>query len=217
VGSLAACGLAWLAPWAPLVAAAVGLVALRPLVLARRLRRVGSPAPGVASLAALLADGRYRGVPVREEPAGPHGGGRWVPGRGEIRLAEGMLARRDVDALIVLEHERGHAAGDLPAPRAYRVGLVAAFLAALALGLNRRLDPNAATLVMAAAWAVATLHVLRNEWAATAYALRLARDWPSELRREARGRLFAAYGVYLAEWALLGLGVLLLAAVVHCV
>jgi len=215
VATLAGCGVGWLAPWAPVVVVALALVLARPVVLAPRLRRVGSPAPGVASLAALLTDGRYRGVPVREEPAGPYGGGRWV--RGEIRLAEGMLVRRDVDALMILEHERGHAAGDLPAPRSYRVGLVAAFLVALALGLNRRLDADAVGLVMGAAWLVAALHVLRNEWAASAYALRLARSWPAALRREARARLAAAYGVYLAEWALLGLGVLLLAALVHCV
>jgi hypothetical protein len=216
VASLAGCGASWLAPWLPLIAAAVVLIALRPLVLAPLLRRVGAPAPGVESLAALLADGRYRGIPVREEPAGPYGGGRWVPGRGEIRLAQGMLARRDVDALMILAHERGHAAGDLPAPRAYRVGLVAAFLAALALGLNGRLDPRTAAAVMAAAYAAAAVPGLRTEWAASAYALRLARGWPPALRRAALTRLAAAFGVYLAEWAPLGLGVLALAALVSC-
>ncbi|HZQ98880.1 MAG TPA: hypothetical protein VFC93_08705 [Chloroflexota bacterium] len=216
MASLASCAASWLAPWLPLIAVAAALVVLRPLVLAPRLRRVGPPAPGVESLAALLADGRYRGVPVREEPAGPYGGGRWLPGRGEIRLARGMLARRDVDAVMILEHERGHAAGDLPAPRAYRVGLVAAFLAALALGLNGRLDPHAAAAVMGAAYAIAALHVLRNEWAASVYALRLARAWPPALRRAALARLATAYGVYLAEWAPLGLVVLALAALVSC-
>ena len=213
---LASCGIAWLEPWLPLVALAAALVVLRPLVLSPRLRRVGSPAPDVVSLAALLADGRYRGVPVREEPAGPYGGGRWVAGWGEIRLARGMLARRDVDALMILEHERGHAAVDLPAPRAYRLVLVGAFLLALALGLNGRLEPRASTSLMLATYLVAALHVMRNEWAASSYALRLARGWPAPLRREAFARLGAAYGVYVAEWALLGLGVLVLAAVVYC-
>ena len=213
---LVSCGLGWLAPWTPLIALAVGLIVLRRLLLAPRLQRIGSPAPAIVSLGALLVDGRYRGVSVREEPAGPYRGGRWVAGRGEVRLEAGMLDRNDVDALMILEHERGHAAGDLPAPRAYRLALVAAFLLALALGLNGRLDPGPAALAMGAAYVVASLHALRNEWAASSYALRLVRGWPSPLRRQARARLAAAYGGHVAEWAAMGLAVLVMAAVVYC-
>jgi hypothetical protein len=194
----------------------LGLVALRPLVWSRRLAAVGPDVPGLASLAALLEDGRYRGVPVREEPAGAYGGGRWVPGAGEIRLAEGMMARRDVDAVMIVAHERTHAERDWPAPRWYRAGLVGLFLVALALGWNGRLPIGFAVAAMVGAYLVALGHVLRNEWVASAGALRLAQEWPAEARRAARSRLAAAYGVYLAEWAGLALVVLAAVGVLSC-
>lgn len=213
---LAACGLVWLGTAWPALLPLAGLYLLRPLLFARRLAQTGPPAPGLTSLAALLEEGRYRGVPVREEPAGGYGGGRWVPGAGEIRLAEGMLARRDVDALMILAHERVHAERDWPAPRWYRIGLVAVFLAALALGLNDRLPFGDAAGVMAATYLVALGHVLRNEWVASAGALRLADGWPAEARRAARARLAAAFGAYLADWSGLAILMVVLIALMGC-
>jgi hypothetical protein len=211
-----ACALAWLAGWWPVVGVAVGLVLYGRVVCARRLGRVGPVAPSGQTLAELLHEGRYEGVVVREEPAGPYGGGRWVPGVGEIRLSQGMLARRDVDALMILAHERTHAARDWPAPRWYRLGLVLLFLVALALGLNGRVDGWSAGLVMVGAYLVPLVHVLRNEWVASAGALRLTRGWPAGARAAARARLVAAYGVYLGDWALVGLVVLVGLAVLSC-
>jgi hypothetical protein len=193
-----------------------GLILLRWIVLAPRLRRVGSPTPGVDSLATLLQAGCYDGVPVAEEPSDLYGGGRYLPSRGEIRLAGGMLARNDVDALMILAHERGHAAGDLPAPRPYRLTLLAAFLIAFALGWNGRLAPSLAAPVMAASYALAAAHVLRNEWAASRYAWRLAASWSAGLRREAFERLGAAFGIYLCEWGLFGLGTVVAVALLSC-
>jgi hypothetical protein len=213
---LAACGIAWLTAAWPLVLFLVVLLLLRPLVWRRRLAAAGPDAPDVASLGALLEEGRYRGVPVREEAAGAYGGGRWVPGAGEIRLAEGMLTRCDVDALMILAHERTHAEHDWPAPRWYRTGLVGLFLVALALGWNGRLPFGLAVGLMVAAYLAALGHVLRNEWIASAGALRLAHDWPAGARRAAWTRLAAAYGVYLAEWAGLGLVVVAAVGLVAC-
>ena len=93
---------------------------------------------------------------------------------------------------------------------------MAVFLAAFALGVNGRVDGRVAGLFITGAYGVAVVHHLRNEWAASAYALRLARGWPSELQGEARARLGAALGVYVGEWALLGLVVLLGLALVAC-
>ncbi|HEY3078536.1 MAG TPA: hypothetical protein VGM69_01380 [Chloroflexota bacterium] len=207
--------------WLPLLAAA-GVLQLAKLALLRpRLGRVGPPAPGVASLGALLRHGRYRDVPVSEEPPGPFGGGRFLPGarrRGEIRLDEGMLERRDVDALAILEHERGHAERDLPAPRPYRLGLVGLMLAGLALGLGNRGLAGAGTALTWLGFGLAGLHVLRNEAAASEYALRelWTRDWPRPLWRAATGRLAAAYGTYLADWALAAAALALLTAGLAC-
>jgi hypothetical protein len=200
------CLLARVEAWWPLLVAAAVLLGLRVWWFLPRMSRVGSDVPGVVSIEALLRHGRYRGVMVRPEPAGPFGGGRYVPWlrpRGEIRLDESMLGRRDVDALAILEHERGHAERDLPAPRLYRMLLVATFLAGLALGLgNPQLAP-AGTTLMWAAFVVAALHFLRNEAAATEYALRelWTHAWPGPLWREAIGRLGASLGAYVAEAA----------------
>jgi hypothetical protein len=193
--------------WLPLLTGALALQIAKLTLLRPRLGRVGPAVPGIASLGALLRYGRYRDVPVREEPPGPFGGGRFLRGprrRGEIRLDEGMLTRRDVDALAILEHERGHAERDLPAPRPYRLGLVGLLLAGLAMGLG---NPGLAGVGSALMWlgfGLAGLHFLRNEAAASEYALRelWTRDWPRPLWRAAIGRLGAAYGAYLADWAL---------------
>src|SRR5207237_10456160 len=123
---IAGCVEGGLLGWAPLLGAAALLLVLRVAVFAPRLRRWGGEVPGVAGLRSLLRHGRYRGVTVREEAygaagddVGPFGGGRFLPwgSRGEIRLARSLLDRADADALVVLEHERGHAERDLPAPR----------------------------------------------------------------------------------------------------
>jgi hypothetical protein len=207
--------------WLPLLAAAGALQVARIALLRPRLGRVGPPAPGVASLGSLLRHGRYREVPVREEPPGPFGGGRFLPGarrRGEIRLDQGMLERRDVDALAILEHERGHAERDLPAPRPYRLGLVGLCLAGLALGLGNRDLAGVGAWLMWLGFGLAGLHFLRNEAAASEYALRelWTRDWPRPLWRAAIGRLAAAYGVYLADWALVAAAIALVTAVLAC-
>jgi hypothetical protein len=200
------CLVAQLESWLPLLGAAAALLALRVGLFVPRMHRVGSPVPGVASVEGLLRHGRYRGVTVRAEPPGPFGGGRFVPGlrpRGEIRLDESLLGRRDVDALAILEHERGHAERDLPAPRPYRMLLVATFLAGLALALGNPLLAPAGTTLMWLAFVVAALHFLRNEGAATEYALRelWTHGWPRPLWREAVGRLVASLGAYVAEAA----------------
>ncbi|HEV8638336.1 MAG TPA: hypothetical protein VG370_29330 [Chloroflexota bacterium] len=210
-----------LGAWLPLFAAA-GVLQLTKLALLRpRLGRVGPPAPDVASLGELLHHGRYRGIPVRAEPPGPFGGGRFLPGlrrRGEIRLEEGMLKRNDVDALAILEHERGHAERDLPAPRPYRLGLVGLCLAGLALGLENRELAGAGTALMWLGFGLAGLHFLRNEAAASEYALRelWTRGWARPLWRAAIGRLAAAYGAYLADWAAAAAAVALVTAALGC-
>ena len=213
---MVACGVALLAVWWPWLLVAVGFVLHGQVVCAPQLGRLGPVAPGGRSLAELLDDGRYQGVPVREEPAGPYGGGRYVPAAGEIRLAEGMLARRDVDALMILAHERTHAARDWPAPRWYRVGLVVVFLVALALGLNGRIDAGLARAVMVGAYLVPVLHVMRNEVVASAGAMARTAGWPRPARLAAFRRLGAAFGVYVGEWALVGLVVLAGLAVLSC-
>jgi hypothetical protein len=207
--------------WLPLLTAATLLLALRLAVFAPRMRRAGAPVPGLATLGALLRHGRYRGVPVREEPPGPSGGGRFLPGlrpRGEIRLDLGMLARADVDALAILEHERGHAERDLPAPRLYRRLLVAIFLAGLATALGNPALAGPGTALMWLAFLVTALHLLRNEAAATEYALRQlwTRTWPSPLWRQATTRLAAALGTYLAEAAIAAAVVALLSSLLLC-
>jgi hypothetical protein len=217
----AGCLLDRLWSWLPLFGAAGLLLLARATLVRSRLRRVGPPAPRVASLGALLRRGRYRGVPVREEPPGPYRGGRFLPAlrrRGEIRLDDGMLKRRDVDALAILEHERGHAERDLPAPRPYRLGLVGLFLAGLAVGLGNPGLAGAGTALMWLCFGVAGLHFLRNEATASEYALRelWTRDWPRPLWRAAVGRLAAAYAGYLAEWALAAAAIALVTAALGC-
>src|SRR5262245_42586021 len=98
---MGACLGAWVGPWSPLLALTAALIALRQVVLRPRLGRVGSPVPGLASLRALLdPEGRFRGVPVREDADDRFGGGRYVrwDDGAEIRLAPRMLDRADVDA-----------------------------------------------------------------------------------------------------------------------
>ena len=215
------CLTARLEAWLPLLGAAGLLLALRVLVFLPRMRRVGSVVPDVPSIQGLLRHGRYRGVTVGAEPPGPFGGGRFVPGlrpRGEIRLDEAMLGRRDVDALAILEHERGHAERDLPAPRVYRRLLVATFLAGLALALGNPALAPAGTTLMWVGFAVAALHFLRNEAAATEYALRelWTRAWPTQLWREAIGRLVASLGAYLAETAVAAALIAVLGSALVC-
>lgn len=212
-----ACVQSWLAGWSSIALLAVGWVVLGRLVWGPMARRKAGPdVPGLASLRALLEDGRYRGVPVREEPPGPYGGGRWVPGVGEIRLASGMLARHDVDALMILGHERTHADRDWPAPRWYRLALVAAFLVALALGLNGRIDVALAQTAMAAAYLIVAGHALRNELVASFGAFGLTRGWPNGLTRAAVLRLLVGLFIHLGDWALVGLIVLGAMALVAC-
>ena len=217
----AGCLAARLEAWLVLLGAAALLLALRVAGFAPRMRRVGSPVPGVASIEGLLRHGRYRGVMVRAEPPGPFGGGRYVPWlrqRGEIRLDEELLGRRDVDALAILEHERGHAERDVAAPRLYRRLLVATFLAGLALALGNPALAPAGTALMWAAFAVATLHFLRNEAAATEYALRelWTHGWPGPLWREAIGRLGASLGAYVAEAAVAAALIALVGSALLC-
>lgn len=82
--------------WAWSIAPAV-LLAARVLVIRPRLERLGEPMPGTGDLGSLLVDGRYDGVPVREdEAARRYGGARLVrrAASAEIELAPGMLRRR---------------------------------------------------------------------------------------------------------------------------
>jgi hypothetical protein len=230
LGSLAAriggvpdpgCLTARLEAWWPLLGAAVVLLLLRVVVFLPRMQRVGSPVPWMPSIESLLRHGRYRGVMVGPEPPGPFGGGRYVPwlrARGEIRLDESLLGRRDVDALAILEHERGHAERDLPAPRLYRMLLVATFLAGLALALGNPMLAPAGTTLMWAAFVVAGLHFLRNEAAATEYALRelWTHGWPRALWREAIGRLGASLGAYVAEAAVAAALIALVGSALLC-
>jgi hypothetical protein len=200
------CWLARLESWLPLLLTSAVLLVVRVGVFAPRMRVVGSAVPEMGSIGELLRHGRYRGVLVRAAPPGPFGGGRFVPGirpRGEIWLDDALLERRDVDALAILEHERGHAERNLAAPRLYRMFLVATFLAGLALALGNPLLAPAGNTLMWTAFVVATLHFLRNEAAATEYALRelWTRAWPRPLWHAAIGRLVASLGAYVAEAA----------------
>jgi hypothetical protein len=210
-----------LAAWWPLLVAVGLLQVLRALVLRPRLARIGSPVPGLASLRVLLdADGQLRGVPVREELDGRYGGGRfvrWSDGA-EIRLIAGTLDRADVDALVVLEHERGHAEGDLPMPRAYRMAVLGAFLLGLAIALGQPRLVEFGTLLMWAAYAFAFGHVLRDEGAASTYALDQLDRWkpPFGLWLEGLLRLGVGFGLHLADWGAIAVGVLLLTEVAGC-
>ena len=218
---MAACLGAFLGPWAPLLALAVALVPLRQLVLRPWLGRVGSPVPGLASLRALLdGQGRFRGVPVREEADDRFGGGRYVrwDEGAEIRLGPRMLDRADVDALAILEHERGHAARDLAAPRLYRLAVLGTFAFGLAIALGQASLAGIGTLLMWAAYALALAHVLRDEAAASAYALDRVgeRGWPFGLWSEGLLRLGVGFGIYLADWAAIAVVVALLTGVARC-
>jgi hypothetical protein len=218
---LSACLGAWLGPWSPLLALTVALVALRQLVLRPRLGHVGSPVPGLASLRALLdGEGRFRGVPVREEADDKFGGGRYVrwDDGAEIRLGPRMLDRADVDALVILEHERGHAARDLAAPRLYRLAVLGTFAFGLAIALGQPGLVEVGALLMWLAYALALGHLLRDEAAASAYALDQVgqREWPSSLRWEALVRLGVGLGIYLADWAAIAVVVALLTGVLGC-
>jgi hypothetical protein len=216
-----ACLAAWLGPWSPLLALTVALIALRQLALRPRLGHVGSPVPGLVSLRALLdAEGGFRGVPVREDADDRFGGGRfvrWDEGA-EIRLAPRMLDRADVDALVILEHERGHAARDLASPRLYRLGVLGTFAFGLAIALGQASLVEIGRLMMWTAYALALSHVLRDEAAASGYALdRIGeRGWPSALWWEALVRLAVGFGIYLADWATIAVVVALLTGLVSC-
>ncbi len=218
---MSACLGAWLGPWSPLLALTVALVALRQLVLRPRLGHVGSPVPGLASLRALLdGEGRFRGVPVREEEDDRFGGGRYVrwDDGAEIRLGPRMLDRADVDALMILEHERGHAARDLAAPRHYRLAVLGTFAFGLAIALGQASLVEVGTLLMWLAYALALSHLLRDEAAASAYALDQVgqRQWPFSLWSEALLRLAVGLGIYLADWAALAVVVALLTGALSC-
>ena len=218
---MSACLAAWLGPWSPLLALTVALVVLRQLVLRPRLAHVGSPVPGLASLRALLDDqGRFRGVPVREEADDRFGGGRYVrwDEGAEIRLGPRMLDRADVDALVILEHERGHAARDLAAPRLYRLGVLGTFAFGLAIALGQASLVEIGTLLMWAAYALALSHELRDEAAASAYALERVgeRSWPLGLWWEGLVRLGVGFGIYLADWAAIAVVVALLTGALSC-
>jgi hypothetical protein len=218
---LIACLEAWLGAWSPLLALTVALVALRQLVLRPRLGHVGSPVPGLASLRALLdEEGRFRGVPVREEADDRFGGGRYVrwDDGAEIRLGPRMLDRADVDALVILEHERGHAARDLAAPRLYRLAVLGTFAFGLAIALGQPGVAAIGTPLMWVAYALALSHLLRDEAAASAYALDQVgqREWPFSLWWEALVRLGVGLGIYLADWAMIAVVVALLTGVLSC-
>lgn len=218
MSELAPCLREWLWWW-PL--ALVALVALRQLCRLR-LRRVGPPVPGLASLRALLDDdGAYRGVAVREEPPGPFGGGRVLRRDGapaEIRLEAGMLERRDVEALAVLAHERAHLARDLPFPPGYRRAVLAAAAVGLAAALGQPRWAEIGTLLAWVAFAVACAHVLHDELAASEAAMAeiVDRGLPVRLWLAALVRLGAAFAVYLAEWGLIAAALYLVTAVARC-
>jgi hypothetical protein len=205
--ALAQCVVDRVAAWWPLLGAAALLLAVEWLLARPRMRRTGLRVPGIASIGTLLRHGR------------PFGGGRFLPGgRGQILLDVGMLDRADVDALAILEHERGHADRDLPAPRYYRMALVAAFLAGLALAVgNPELLSPGATL-MWASFVIAGLHFMRNEAAASEYALRelSTRDWPRPIWRDAVTRLAAALARYLSGWTSAAAGIAVVVAALGC-
>ena len=205
---------------APLPVIAMILQIVRFTYFQRRLRQIGSIVPNLESIEALLQRGCYLGVPVIEESTDRFGGGRFVSRghRGEIRLGTGMLARRDVDALIILEHELGHAEGDIPTPRLYRMALLGLFLGGLALVIGRSSLVNVGVLAIWIAFCIAALHTLRNEAAASEFALR--RIWPSTrapgLQRQAVTRLGAAFGLYLADWTAAATGLVLVLGLLRC-
>lgn len=205
---------------APLPLIALILQILKFAYFQRRLGQIGSAVPDLESVGALLRNGSYLGVPVVEEATDRFGGGRFVSSghRGEIRLGTGMLARRDVDALIILEHELGHAEGDIPTPRLYRMALLALFLGGLALVIGRSTLANYGVLAMWIAFCIAALHTLRNEAAASEFALR--RIWPStrarDLQRQAVTRLGASFGLYLADWTATATGLFLFLGLLRC-
>ncbi len=205
---------------APLPLIAMILLVARCTYFQRRLQTVGSTVPHLESIGALLQHGCYLGVPVIEESTDRFGGGRFVRQghRGEIRLGTGMLARRDVDALIILEHELGHAESDVPTPRLYRMALLSLFFGGLALVIGRSSLANAGALGMWIAFCVAALHTLRNEAAASEFALR--RIWPStracDLQRQAVTRLGASFGLYVADWSAAATGLVLALGLLRC-
>jgi hypothetical protein len=148
------------------------------------------------------------------------GGGRYVrwDDGAEIRLGPRMLERADVDALVILEHERGHAARDLAAPRLYRLAVLGTFAFGLAIALGQASLVELGTLLMWAAYALALSHVLRDEAAASGYALDKIgqRQWPFSLRSEALVRLGVGLGIYLADWTAIAVVVALLTGALSC-
>jgi hypothetical protein len=92
------------------------------------------------------------------------------------------------------------------------------FLFGLAIALGQPALVEIGTLLMWLAYALALAHVLRDEAAASAYALDQvgAQGWPPALRAEALARLAIGFGVYLADWAAIAVAVALVSGVVTC-
>lgn len=186
-------------------ALAAALLLARLAVFSPRLRRVGDHAPGIVDIGTLVRRGRYRGIRVHTGLLGRSGGGGFLRGRGrgEIWLRSDLFQRSDVDALAILEHERGHAERDLPIPRYARRAIGALIVAGLGTALFRRDLASPATVVALTAYGLSALALLRDEVAASEYALRelWTRDLPSPVWRQALTRLGAALGIYLADAA----------------
>jgi hypothetical protein len=218
VNDLLPCLVDW-AWWLPF--GVVAAIALRQAARLR-LRGVGPAVPGLASLRALLDDeGCYQGVPVKEEVADRFGGGRLVlrdDAAPEIRLAAGMLDRNDVEALVVLSHERAHLARDLPFPASYRRLVLATAVLGLGLAFGQPRWAEVGTLLAWVAYSFACAHVLRDELAASGAVLGdlLDRDLPLGTWVPAAVRLTAAFAVYAAEWALIGAALYALTALARC-
>jgi len=215
-GCLVTDGLIWL----PLFVGTAILLLGRFTLFRLRLAGRGPPIPGLPSIKSLLHHGRYRGIPVRFVEGLDHDGGafRRTGGRGAILLRADLAERADIDALAILEHELGHAERDLPAPRILRRAIGALFVAGLGVAALEPSYARVGALAMQIAVAIAALRLLRDEGAATEYALRAlwARDLPRRAWRAAISRLAAAFGTYCADVALVAAAVGALTVVLEC-
>lgn len=192
--------------WTPLFALAAVLLLARLTVFDPRLRLTGGSVPGLVDVRSLVRNDRYRGVRVHAGPVDRTGGGGFLRGRGrgEIWLRSDLFGRSDIDALAILEHERGHAERDLPIPRYARRAIGALIVAGLGTALVRRDLASPATVVALTAYGLSALALLRDEVAASEYALRelWTRDLPSTIWRQALTRLGGALGIYIADAAI---------------